>query len=220
MTKATAVLKTVLEKAVVRPPSKPVKTVVAQRKVPGLYNYAVICAVERALKILKEEYAAPVEERVIDDFLTDGLALRSRPANFRGVEGDASASVELKQRSDTSPLTDLEVALLAKHNIPVEVVGVPETFRINPAYVGDTALIKSVAKKLKALDLPEDFFEVQAATTKTVVCDDTIKEVFRRRSEVAKRLLGIVTVVCFKTKVESATGALKRVKTLFDGLKT
>ena len=217
MANATAVLKTALEKAVVPTPSKPVKTV-AQRTLPGLYNYAVICVVEKALTALKAEYKVPVEDRAVNDFLDEGLALRNRPANFRGVEGDASASIELKQRSDTSPLTDIEIALLEKHNIPTKVVGVPETFRINPNYVNDAGLVKSVAKKLKALDLPEDFFEVQPATTKTVVCEETLVEVFRRRKEIVKRLLGIVTVLCVKPKVESTSGALKRVKSLLDGV--
>jgi hypothetical protein len=162
----------------------------------GLEDVAAVDALIKSLTALKDALKAPVLDQMREIFIEE-------PKNFLAVEGNATASAELRKRSTASPLKPDEVAMLAEEEIPVEEVeDQAEHFFVNPTYAGDSALLEKVSKALAKIGgMPEDFIQFQPKITKTVVGEKT----FEKAMEVdPEKFIDIVGVLALKPKLEKA----------------
>lgn len=184
------------QNAKVAPAKKTAKRDKVQRvAIEGLETYAYICVVEKALKGLKETYRGIVEPQMMDQFVLDGKRINRKPDNFKGTEGSAVASCELRKRSSASVLTEVEENILSKHKI--DVVPAETRFVINPEYINDSKLLQRVSDALqKVKDLPTDF--IVADTKGATVSDESIDQVFSKPERVVRELLPIVGTMAVK----------------------
>ena len=165
----------------------------------GLESYAAVDTVMKGFKSLMETIGGTVKDDMNSIFVGIGKQLKARPDNFRGIDGKASASCEIRNRASSSPLSDEEVVLLTKNEIPVGTIEVkPSAYIINPAYFNDSALLEKVSKALEKYvkDLPSDFILLQERVEKKIVTDETVDAVFEKG--LAELLLSVVTVPAIK----------------------
>jgi hypothetical protein len=180
----------------------------------GLKQLAEIDALIKALTAAKGTLESTVKAEAFDHFFDLAQATAKRPDNFRGVEGNASASVEMRKRSTASALSDEEVALFEKYDLPVEkAVAVQKLFGINPAYASDDALLSKVSEAISKF-VPADFIVVQEEKSKNVVGDTTMDKAFS--SKAPREIIEAITVIAFKPKLETTdiSTILTNVKTL------
>ncbi len=186
--------------------AKPKATKVrAEQVIEGIEAVASLDAVIKSLKAVKDTKDAEVKESMMAYFVQTGVSLKARPENFRGVEGTASASCELRQRATTSPLSESEIELLTEKNIPVEVVtDTVETFVINPDYLNDPKVMGAIEAALKkAKGIPEDLFLKQEGKSKTVVAEGAIDKLFATYDEDScADLLPLISVPAIKPKLD------------------
>jgi hypothetical protein len=174
-------------------------------EIKGLEEFAYADALEKNIKTWKKTLEGPVKSVALTSFLA--RANGSRPTNFRGVEGNAEASIELRKRGSNSPLNENEVEILTDKEVPFgEVVDVTGTYVINPEaleWLGKNS--EKVEKALATIKgLPKDFILKQEAVVRTVVTDDSIEAAFKSHDEDA---INIVTVLAIKPTIKS--GSLK-----------
>lgn len=164
----------------------------------GLEDVAVLDALIKSLTGLKDSLRGPVNDQMREIFI-DGSE------NFLAVEGDASASAELRKRATTSPLTTEEVEALKADDIVVgEIERTPERFVINPAYADNSVLLEKVSKALaKVAGMPNDFVQFQAGVKVPVVTDETFEAVMGDK-ELAAKYIDTVGVLALKPKLENA----------------
>lgn len=176
-------------------------------EVEGMEAVASLKVVIDSLKAIHDSKMAEVKERMVAYFATTGIKTKKGPANFRGVEGEASASCELRRRAVTSPLTEDEITLCAAHNVPVEeVIDTVETYIINPEYLNDPAVMGAVEAALKkAKGIPADLFMKQEEKKKTVVADGCFDALFGSKltKADAEAMLGVIGVPAVKATLNS-----------------
>jgi hypothetical protein len=176
------------------------KATKAEVKIKGLEVYAALDAAYKTIEALKVEARENINAQIQAYFVGEGAALKAQPANFRGVDADASASCELRKRSSRSFLNDQEVQLLAEAGIPVEEVqDKPETFIINPAYLSDTVLMNKIGTLLGSVKgIPADFIQKQEAKKSTVVTDESLIALFKKQEAEIETLLPVITTTAVK----------------------
>lgn len=185
--------------------------------IDGLEEYGAVDSVMKMLKTVQETAAADVKGRQVDHFVQLGMKTGVRPDNFKGSEGVALASCELRVRSVTSELSEGEKTLMKQYDLPTkEVSDRPETYIINPEYYNDPEKMKIIGEAIaKIKGLPADLFQKQEARTKTVVNfdDATIfTKIFAiKDATVVKSLLNIVTIPAIKVTMSDMKVALSRV---------
>jgi adenosyl cobinamide kinase/adenosyl cobinamide phosphate guanylyltransferase len=167
----------------------------------GLEELAQIDAAIKALTSMKKTVEADVKAEAFDHFFDKVVETHKRPDNFRGVEGIATASIEFRKRSTTSPITEEEMPLFVDNKIPLEtIVTVQKLFGINPAYANNDALLEKVSAALEGI-VPDDFIVVQEEVSKKVVSEEAMDAVFA-----AKRpnfeLVKAISVMAIKPKLE------------------
>jgi hypothetical protein len=137
-----------------------------------------------------------------------------RPESFRGTDGMASASVEMRKRSTNSALNEDEVKVLREHGIePFKQIVTQEMFGINPTYAADNSLMQRVEKALvKVAGLPADFIVKQEEVSKLVVTDEMLDAAFKKRDPV---VLQITTCMALKPKLNEEYP----MENLFDNVK-
>jgi hypothetical protein len=177
----------------------------------GLEMSASIKVVREHLDALAAFYDAQVKTQMKEIFVVEAMKTHTRPDNFKGEEGEAEASCELRKRSTASGLAQAEIDLCEENGIPLEVLeNMPSTPIINPEYATDTpenkALLERVSKALtKVAGLPSDFIQMQQGTPKTVVNDDSMRATFQvtDRATLAA-LMGVIMVPAVKAKLLSS----------------
>ena len=197
--------------------SKPKKAATKEEIVlAGLEKLAALATVQKSIDAMKSMYETEVKHAMGEHFVEAGCAIHKRPENFRGVEGGASASCELRIRASSSGLTVTELLLTEQHGIPTEQnVSVAETFVINPAYLGDGALLERIGAILGSIkDVPEDFIKKQEGQSKTVVSANALDVMFSKNMSVARELLPIIGVLAIKPKFDDAGLAYEIVQKL------
>ena len=143
--------------------------------IKGLEDYAIICDLEKNLAAIKETLRLDVVAGMKSYF----GKFKTRPENFRGFEGDAEASCELKIRPSASPLNPAEVELAKDKGIPTEEVElIPERFVINPALMADQKKLEAISKALSKVPGCEDFILHQERQVNTVVNEASLTKVF------------------------------------------
>jgi hypothetical protein len=178
--------------------AKPAKAGKAEVEMPGLKTHAEIDALIKALTTIKGTLDVELKIEAMDKFMELGQN-GIRPESFRGIDGTASASIELRKRSTMSPLTTEQVALLAAHNVSVEtLVGTHKMFGINPTYTENTDLLDKVEAALAGI-VPEDFIVVQEEKSKIVVGEKTMIEAFANKAP--RAVIEAITVLAIKPKL-------------------
>lgn len=169
--------------------------------VAGLEDLAVVDTVVKTFTAIQKTLATEVKDEMTNIFVGMGKQLKKRPANFRGIDGESSASCELRVRSSRSALTAEETEMLDDLGVPYEtVVEKEDAYVINPAYFDDQEMLEKVSSALESLGLPEDFILRQEKVEKKVVTEETVEAVFAKG--VADSLLDIVGTLAIKPKYE------------------
>jgi hypothetical protein len=166
----------------------------------GLKELAEIDALIKSLSTIKASLEADVKGKGFDTFF-EMAQNGKRPDSFRGTDGTASASVEMRKRSTASVLSDSEVDLLTSHGIKVEKkVTTQMLFAINPSYAADGELLEKVSEAISAI-VPEDFIMVQEEKSSNVVSDETIEAAFAKRAP--REVIKTITTMALKPKLET-----------------
>ncbi len=167
--------------------AKPINETTKKSKAKSKAEYAVTCfenltrvkTAVKAIEGLVSSLDAQVKEHGFNIFVAIGRRSGFRPENFRGVEGKAKGSIELRSRGDRSALTDDELAVLTEAAIPTsKVTAVNKMFGINPKYTEDTALLGKIEAALKGI-VPEDLIVIQEERSMNVVSEETISAAFQ-----------------------------------------
>jgi len=183
--------------------------------VPGLREFAIAKAVVKAIESVCKTFETQVKGAAMDEFVKIAHATAKRPDSLRGVDGNASGSLELRKRSSNSPLSDAERALLDEHKVPVEKkVSVPKMYGINPKYDQDVDLMAKVEAALVAAGVPTDLIVLQEEKYTYTVSDETIEAVFAAKAP--REVIEVVTTQAVKpvTKDLDLAEALTFVKDL------
>ncbi len=171
---------------------------------PHLERYAAIQSAIKSLETMLAVEKTKVDEAAFNYFVTAGMKIQSKPDNIEGVDGAATASLQLKSRLSTSGLNDEEVTLLQENNIPIgENVSQEETFIINPEYITNEKLMKRVGETLANVSgIPADYILSQPKIAKQIATDDSIAAVFKIKDEDTLRaLLPLVTTQATRAKL-------------------
>lgn len=170
-------------------------------KLAGLEQLTQIDALIKALTAAKTTIEGDVKSAAFDHFFNEAQATAKRPDNFRGVEGDATASIEMRKRSTASALSDEEVALFESHGLVVEkAVSVQQLFGINPIHATNTKLLEKVEAALDGI-VPEDFIVVQEEKSKNVVGEATMEKAFAIKAP--REIIEAITVMAIKPKLNT-----------------
>ena len=103
--------------------------------------------IDAALEVLKEE----VNDQALEIFLNS-----QSKESFQGIEGDTTASLQMRRRSSRSVLSEAEQALLTANEIDI-VKTEDSRFYIDRQYSDDSEMLSKVAAALEGI-VPEDFF--------------------------------------------------------------
>lgn len=167
-------------------------------KTPGLATVARITAVIKTLEALKEDAESGVKLAMRDQFVQAGVALGKRPPNYIGCEDTASASLELRKRSERSVLDDFTKELLDGENITTTTT---TTYSLNEEVLTPEVMEK-VEKALNSVPgIPPNLFTVKTVTT---VAEEALDEIFKKDKVKAALLIGHVGTFAIKPKVEES----------------
>jgi hypothetical protein len=187
-------------KIIAAKPSAKAKKEKAQIEVSGLSDLAKLDALIKAATAMKATLEADVKTFGFDQFME--MAGGSRPSSFEGVDGVATASVELRKRGTNSALNEEEVAALQAAGItPFKQIVTNGLFAINPKFAEDSILLAKVEKALSKI-VPDDFIVRQEEVSKMVVSDEILDEAFRTAKSPA--ILAIMTTMVLKPKLSEA----------------
>jgi hypothetical protein len=181
---------------IVAPSTTPKKDEKERIDLPGLSQFAMADTVLASLERMHKTLGDAVKRKMLAIFIAQGVAKRDRPANFRGVEGNVTASCELRVRSSRSSLSAEQAAVFDRHGIPYE-TDVSDVVMINPAYAGDEKLARKI-ETLIARDksFPKDYLVQQATRVATAA---SVCAVFQTGdAEAVEALLPLVTTLAVK----------------------
>jgi hypothetical protein len=172
----------------------------------GLRDYAELDAAIKALEAAKATIKTKVETAAMKQFVKVGTETGVCPDSFKGVEGDASASVELRKRSTASALSDDERKALEAAGITVhKAIAQQFHFGINTKYTNDKALLEKVEKALESI-VPADFIDKHAEVSKFVVDETALNGVFAKAKADStvdySTMIRSVTTFALKPKLE------------------
>jgi hypothetical protein len=190
---------------------KSAKPEAAKVEIEGLEEVAALDAVIKALTAIHATKVAEVKTVVVERQAAEGLRLTKKPDNFRGFEGEAEGSCELRARAVTSPLKPEELLLLKEHGISTtEVVDTVDTYVINPAYMTNMKVMAAVEEALKnAKGIPADLFQKQDGKSKTVVAATAFDELLdgKKKRTVAdvEALMVVIGTPALKTTYPEAS---------------
>jgi hypothetical protein len=189
--------------------------------IEGLQMYASCLSVVEWVNGIAASYRTQVQDQARELFLDQGMKTESQPASFDAEEGVASANIQCRKRSSASALTEIELDVLNANGIKaVEVKSNVETFVFNPELskriMNNPKLAMAISEALNSIDgIGEDPIQVQEATSKMIVGDDTIREVFKMKDrETVRSLMSIVcTQPAIRAKLEDGNvdAAIERV---------
>ena len=169
--------------------------------IAGVQNLAEIKAMMASLEAMAATLEGEIKEAGFSEFLD--METKIRPESFKGIDGQASASVEMRKRGTNSALNADEVATLEAFGLtPFKQVITTEMFGINPAYAGDEKLMEKVSKAIEKI-VPEDFIVLQEEKSKMVVNDELLDAAFKLAGDKRETALRIVTTMALKPKLNA-----------------
>lgn len=164
-----------------------------QINVEDLHMYAALKAAEKAIGTMVETLKEDVNETALAAFVEAGNA-----TSIQGVDGDTTASLQLRKRTSRSVLSDQEKLVLDELNISVE-KSADSRFYINNEYAEDQELLGKVAAALDGI-VPEDF--IGHTGEKFVVTSASVGEAFKNCDgpDQLRDILKIVATQAARTK--------------------
>lgn len=168
----------------------------------GIQTLAEIEAMLKSLEAAKATIAGEIKEAGFAEFLE--METSVRPESFKGIDGQATCSVEMRKRGTNSALNDDEVNVLEKLGLmPFKQVITQQMFGINPVFAADEALMNKVSKALEKI-VPVGFIVLQEEVSKKVVNDELLDDAFKMTDpEARKAALQIVTTMALKPKLNA-----------------
>lgn len=184
----------VFEKAKTKAKASPAK---ANDKVhvaiKNLSRYVGFDAMIKTIKSMMEISHAECNDQSREFFITQGTIYGKRPDNFRGTDGNVSASMELRKRSPASGLKDEELALLDRFAIPYKEV---VEFKFNTELM-TPEVMEEVSKALeKVIAKHPDLITV--GKNLKIVTEESITACFKSTGDEAKdeaRIRAVLPVV-------------------------
>lgn len=138
--------------------------------IADLETYAAIQAAKKTLETMEKTLKSSINEEAIEIF-----ANKKSAESFNGVDGDTTASLQLRKRSGRSVLSEQEKTILDNLGISNE-KSADSKFYINSKYAEDGDLLEKVSAALEDI-VPEDFFGHTGE--KFVTTDSSIAEAFK-----------------------------------------
>lgn len=181
---------------------------------PGLETIAQIDALIKSFGSIKKSLEQSVRDQAMDEFVKIAHETNARPDNFKGVDGAAKVSIELRKRSTASALTAEEVQILKDHGFsPEKKITTQHLFGINPAYAADEKLLERVSEALKDI-VPEDFIVEQEERSSDVINDALIDAVFKK--PMPREIIEMVSTLAMKPALSefNMVEVLDKMKTL------
>ena len=158
-------------------------------QIPGLVNLAKLdrsCEVLDAMRKLELAQARSVTLGIMIASARPG----ERPRNFKGIEGAATATHQLRKRGSGTPLSEQAESVLTEAGLPLgRKVIQPQTYRVKPEYATDARKVTIAGEALGASGLPDDFIERQAEVSFAIVTDETIEAIFANYAHDREALL-------------------------------
>lgn len=171
--------------------------------IPGIQKLAEMHALQASLKAAMDTLAGEIKEQGFGEFLTMEGSIR--PESFKGIDGQASCSVEMRKRGTNSALNEDEVAELEKLGLqPFTQVVTTEMYGINPLFAGDEELMNKVSKALEKI-VPEGFIILQEGVSKKVVDDAMCDAAFKMPAGTPEREAAVrmCTTMALKPKLNA-----------------
>lgn len=152
--------------------TKPQFDIDSLREYAALKNAAK--QIDTVLETLKEE----VNDQALDIFLNS-----QNKASFQGVDGDTTASLQLRKASSRSTLSEASQELLAANDVDT-VKTEDSRFYIDRKYSDNAELLEKVAAALEGV-VPEDFFGHTG--DKYIVGPNALEQALKIEDEDARR---------------------------------
>lgn len=163
-----------------------------QIAVEDLRMYAALKAAQKTIESLVDTLAQSVNEEALDAFVESG-----RADSIEGIDGDTTASLQMRKRSSRSVLSDQEAIVLDSLGISRE-LSANSKFYINGKYSEDTELLEKVSNALDGI-VPDDF--LGHTGDKYVTSASSIVEAMKLADKDVRRdVLKIVGVQATRTK--------------------
>lgn len=177
---------------------------------PGLELYAALCAVKKNVEAQISVVRTGIDDVAMERFVAEGMRKGANPESYKGSEGSATASIQLRCRSSASGLSEEEQEICEENNIPLdENVAREETFIFNPIYADlsdddNAEMFRKVEAALEGLGLPADFIQRQTAVKKVVATEASIDAVFKLKdADKVAALLPLVTVQAMRPSLNA-----------------
>lgn len=184
-------------------PTGKAKTEKQEIALAGILAISEIDAQIKALTAVRATLDSEIKEAGFGEFLA--METKVRPESFKGIEGEATCSVEMRKRGTNSALNEDEVKVLEALGLtPFKQIITTQMFGINPIHAGNEALMEKVSKALEKI-VPEDFIVLQAEASKQVVNDELLEAAFAlpHGSDERKTALSLVTTMALKPKLNA-----------------
>ena len=163
-----------------------------QLQVDELHTLAALLAAQKTIKTMVDTLQADVNSEALSSFL-----VRQKKDSIEGVDGDTTASLQLRKRTSKSALSEQELAILEEKGIDVE-KSADSKFYINSSYADDADLLARVSDALEGI-VPEDFFGHTG--DKYIVGDNAVTQALELDDEADRRaVVNIVATQAARTK--------------------
>ncbi len=188
-------------KTIAAPKSAAAKKARQEIAIAGLQSLAEIKALMQSLEAAAGTLESEIKEAGFAEFLE--MKTSVRPESFKGVDGLATCSVEMRKRGTNSALNADEVAALERLGLtPFKQVVTTEMFGINPAYAENQILMNKVSKALEKI-VPADFIVLQEERSKLVVNDELADAAFKLAGAAREEAVRICTTMALKPKLNA-----------------
>ncbi len=150
-----------------------------QIEVADLHQFAALTAAAKAIESHLETLKESVNEEAFEAYLR-----RQNKETLEGIDGDTTASLQLKKRTSRSTLSEAEIATLEALGVETQ-KSADSKFYINGDYAEDGDLLQKVSDALEGI-VPEDFFGHTG--DKFVVGDNALVQALEIKDESDRRV--------------------------------
>jgi hypothetical protein len=168
----------------------------------GVQSLAEIKAMIDSLAATAATLEADIKANGFQEFLN--METNVRPESFKGIDGEATCSVEMRKRGTNSALNEDEIKVLETCGLtPFKQIVTTEMFGINPKYAGDEKLMDKVSAAISKF-VPEDFIVLQEERSKMVVDDACLDGAFKLTDAAQRKTaLSICTTMALKPRLNA-----------------
>jgi hypothetical protein len=187
--------------------SAPSKAKIATKSIKGTERTAALEGVIALLQAMVVVEKNAAKEQMTEIFVTEGMALKRQPENFKSAEGFATASCQL--RATGSALSDDAIAMCEKFGIEfVREEKVADTFIFASTYASDTIFVQKLETLLgpKLMELQDERGPIilkQDGVSKAKITDAGRNSIFTKAEAVIRAFLPNAFTLAFGAKLET-----------------